>query len=327
MMNHFLSRMRAVWHPERYHGWGKETSFFEGWYVKVVDPTESHAYAIIPGVSMDANGRKHSFIQLLDGVHAQSGYFDFPFEAFQANADRFEVSIGKNTFSAESVSIDLPDFQAELTFGDIVPWPRTMGIPGVMGIFTFVPFMQCYHGVVSMDHQISGHIHTSKNGTISMDGGRGYMEKDWGSSFPKSWIWMQSNHFGRDFPVSFMFSLAHIPWMGSYFNGFLCGLWLDGQLWRFATYTGARVRGESAGNSATIEIKQGNVVLKIHAVRDDGGDLLAPVKGSMTGKVNESMQSHIDLELYKNGKCEFSGSGKLAGMEFSGDIASLLHPR
>ncbi|MCK7537696.1 MAG: tocopherol cyclase family protein [Marinilabiliales bacterium] len=26
-------------------------------------------------------------------------------------------------------------------------------------------------------------------------GGRGYIEKDWGHSFPSAYVWMQSNHF------------------------------------------------------------------------------------------------------------------------------------
>ena len=30
---------------------------------------------------------------------------------------------------------------------------------------------------------------------ISFEGGKGYIEKDWGRSMPSDWIWIQSNHF------------------------------------------------------------------------------------------------------------------------------------
>jgi len=51
-----------------YHGWGKSTSYFEGWYLKMIDSTRAHAYAIIPGISLGDNGENHAFIQVLDGM-------------------------------------------------------------------------------------------------------------------------------------------------------------------------------------------------------------------------------------------------------------------
>ncbi|QII81181.1 hypothetical protein G7057_00970 [Jeotgalibaca arthritidis] len=41
--------------------------------------------------------------------------------------------------------------------------------------------------------------------------GKGYIEKDWGRSFPKNYIWIQSNHF-NDNQRSLFFSYAHIPY-------------------------------------------------------------------------------------------------------------------
>lgn len=46
----YSKKIRALWRPEMYHGWGKSTSYFEGWYLKMIDSTRSHAYAIIPGL-------------------------------------------------------------------------------------------------------------------------------------------------------------------------------------------------------------------------------------------------------------------------------------
>ncbi|MEZ4893124.1 MAG: tocopherol cyclase family protein [Saprospiraceae bacterium] len=30
---------------------------------------------------------------------------------------------------------------------------------------------------------------------LDFTGGKGYMEKDWGRSFPSAYFWMQTNHF------------------------------------------------------------------------------------------------------------------------------------
>ena len=61
-------KIRGIWNPELYHGWGKKRKFFEGWYYKVVSGDEQHAYAFIPGVAMDENGNKQAFIQILAKV-------------------------------------------------------------------------------------------------------------------------------------------------------------------------------------------------------------------------------------------------------------------
>ena len=66
-----------------------------------------------------------------------------------------------------------------------------------MGPYTFAPFMECYHGVLSFDHTIAGSLAVDGQ-ELDFTGGHGYIEKDWGQAFPKAWIWTQSNHFGAD---------------------------------------------------------------------------------------------------------------------------------
>lgn len=65
-----LRYLRGVLHPEIYHGFGRKTPFFEGWYFKLVDAARQRRMAIIPGVFMaegDARGN-HAFVQVLDGM-------------------------------------------------------------------------------------------------------------------------------------------------------------------------------------------------------------------------------------------------------------------
>ena len=67
------NKIYAIWHPECYHGWGKSKRFFEGWYYKIVSKDQNNAFAIIPGIAMDENGNKQSFIQVLDGKISVNG--------------------------------------------------------------------------------------------------------------------------------------------------------------------------------------------------------------------------------------------------------------
>ncbi|RPI92529.1 MAG: hypothetical protein EHM32_09050, partial [Spirochaetales bacterium] len=104
-------------------------------------------------------------------------------------------------------------------------------------------FVRPLHGVLPR-HRLHGTPafgkHQHRCDTIRFEGGRGYIEKDWGTSFPESWIWLQGNTF-PDGETSFMLSIAKIPWRGRHFNGFLCFLYAGGTLHRFMTYTGARI--------------------------------------------------------------------------------------
>lgn len=322
-MSNLTKRWKATWNPERYHGWGQK-SYFEGWYYKIVDKSEEHAFAIIPGISIDQEGNGKAFIQLMDGKKLQAFYFDFDAKQFNPNPKKFEVRLGTNFFSSEKVILDLPNLKGELQIDNITPWPKSLGAPGIMGWYSFVPFMQCYHGVVSLDHSLSGNL-TYDDEDISFDDGIGYIEKDWGTSFPKCWIWMQSNHFeDLDLSVSLMASVAHIPWLGNYFIGFLVGLWIDDQLYKFATYTGAKRTTEVIGDEVHLSFKQGKHRLHIVAHKAEGTDLVSPISGEMRGKVNESLKAIINIILLENNVVIYEGSGRNAGLELGGDVDILL---
>lgn len=324
-MQNFLRSLRAVWHPDRYHGWGKRTHYFEGWYFKLVDPTEQYAFAVIPGIALGVQGQGQSFIQRLDGKACTAAYHQFTSEAFQPAADRFAVSIGKNFFSAGRISLDLPELRGELHFESLYHWPKMLGAPGIMGWYSFVPFMECYHGVVSMDHLISGKLEVYGK-TVDFTGGRGYMEKDWGRSFPRCWIWMQSNHFESGRRISLMASVARIPWIGSHFTGYIVGFLLDDHLYRFATYTGAKmqVRLDEEKHTVHLVFSDRRHRLEITAHQAKTGALVSPISGNMTGKVNESMQATIDLTLWEADTIVFQGTGRNAGLEVAGPVESLL---
>ncbi|MCB0629456.1 MAG: tocopherol cyclase family protein [Saprospiraceae bacterium] len=322
-MKDLIRRIRATWYPNEYHGWGLHKNYFEGWYYKIVDPTERYAFAVIPGISMSPEGIQKAFIQRLDGKACTSDFHHFPAASFQPADDRFELSIADNSFSAERIQLNLPELQGTLHFHSLYSWPKMLGAPGIMGWYSFVPFMECYHGVVSMDHQLEGRL-TVYGKTVDFTGGRGYMEKDWGRSFPSSWIWTQSNHFDADRRIFLMASVARIPWVGSYFIGCIVGFLLDDRLYRFATYTGAKMQIALEEKRVHLTFKDKKYRLQITAEQGSTGALVSPISGDMTGKVNESMQAILDVTLSAGTEILYQGSGRNAGLEVAGPVEELV---
>jgi len=306
-----------------YHGWGKRRRFFEGWYFKLVTAAETHVLAVIPGISIADDGEQHAFIQVLDGKQCRSRYLRFPASDFQPSDRDFELQLGDNFFSADRLRLALPGLSGELRFHNPFPWPKMLGAPGIMGWYSFVPFMQCYHGVVSMDYDLTGELHVHGQ-PVRFDGGKGYAEKDWGRSFPSSWIWMQSNHFDGSSPTSLMASLARIPWLDGHFIGYIVGLLWKGRLYRFATYTGAMMKAALHDEEVRLQFRDRRYRLVIHARQGKGGELLSPLSGEMTGKVNESMQGVLTVQLFEGEALLFSGAGRNAGLEVAGPVGELL---
>lgn len=326
MITPYLRKLRTFFHPERFQGWGKKRSYFEGWYFKLIDPSGTKSIAIIPGIAWDQSGQGHSFIQFLDGKNKKAQYHRFPHENFKASVDQFEATIQKNTFSENHLKIDLENCSGQIRFSGNVPWPKPFYSPGIMGPFAFVPFMECYHGIVSMDHTLEGELLIDRTERINFTGGRGYIEKDWGRSFPSAYMWMQCNHFSEP-GISLKCSVAKIPWMGSSFIGFIAGLWWKDRLIRFTTYNRSRLmRSHADLEKVNILLENPNYTLSIHVTRDHPTALASPILGLMEGRIEETMNAIIQLQLKdkKNGSILLEETGQHAGLEVAGKIEEIL---
>lgn len=326
--------LRNLLHPDRYHGRlrGQKPPFFEGWYFKCVDKTEQHRFAFIPGVFWGE--RPHAFVQVLDGARTLVHYHEYPVDAFWAAEDRFEVAVGDNRFHQDGLTLAVDNaaqrVAGQLQFEGPVGWPVTFASPGIMGWYAWVPFMECYHGVVSLDHTIEGTLRY-RGETLDFSGGRGYIEKDWGRNFPATWIWMQSNHFshnGQPSPgTSLTASIARIPWIGRAFPGFIIGLWHERVLHRFTTYVGATMETVTVtGETVHCVVRNRTHRLELLTERAPGGLLYAPTPAGMAPQVRESVSAAITARLTTlDGRLLFEGRGSSAGLEVQGDT-SILAP-
>ena len=332
----------SVLHPAGFNGAGvlrrrargaaPRGSFFEGWYVKVVSADRSVRLAVIPGVFLSDDGRiAEAFVQVLDGISGQTAYHAFPLAEFRADTHRFDVHVGANRFTEDGIRLDLPGLRADVRFGPLVPWPVTAREPGAMGWYAWVPTMECYHGVVSLDHALAGWVDLGA-GRLDVGGGRGYIEKDWGTAFPQGYVWMQSNHFEEP-GVSLVASTALIPWRGAAFRGDLVGLRLPegpaAGLHRFTTYTRARTEVLEVDDEHVTWRLAGGRGARLELRASVGGRttglLHAPVRTEMHQRVAETLDGTVGVRLLdRGGALLFEGVGQCAGVEVHGTIDRLL---
>ena len=319
-------QIRAILNPSTYHGTLQKPPFFEGWYFKMVSADEKHKIAIIPGIILGKDA--HAFIQVIDGSDGETEYFTFPIEQFQADFPHFRLSVGKNQFDSSHLSVNIQQSEGqlvgEITFGNLNPWPVTFFSPGVMGWLSWVPKMECYHGVLSFDHSLQGKL-TLNGKEMDFSGGRGYIEKDWGKSFPAAWVWFQSNHF-KNTRACITASVAIIPWVGFSFKGFIVGFWLDGQLHRFTTYRNSRIESLAISDDHVAWVLRNRTHrLRLNARRAQGGLLRGASPLDMGKRVMETLSASIDVRLETlQGAVVFEGTGENAGLEVVGYLQRLL---
>ena len=311
----------SLFHPHVFQGRKRKTSYFEGWYFKMAK--EGRVLAIIPGVAFgESEMDRHAFIQVFTNMDGKSRYVSYPFDSFHADDKELDITIGKNRFTRSFIDLDIESdtitLKGRIDHDEIHPFPVTLAAPGIMGWYAYVPFMECFHGVVSTYHGLKGVLRLDDR-PFDFTDGNGYIEKDWGTSFPRAWIWMQSNGFpSKD--ISCMLSVAEIPFLGRVFTGFLGFVQVGNRLIRFGTYTGAKITTlEVSDREAKVVIEDGHHIIKFTAETGSSAHLAAPRQGKMERKILESLEGRIALHIFdkRSNMVILEDVGLSAGVELS----------
>lgn len=326
-----LAFVRGLRRPEAFHGSTVASGFFEGWYVKLVSADLSQRWAVIPGIfrGLEEPGRPtrdEAFIQVLDGATGRSWYHACPAQEFTASSQVFDVTVGGSRFTPAGVTLDVPQLRGRIAFTTpLDPWPVTWRSPGIMGWYGLVPFMECYHGIVSFGHGLAGDVLVEDN-PVSFDRGRGYLEKDWGKAFPAGYVWLHSNHVDADPEASLIASVALIPWVRGSFRGFIVGLKHGGRLYRWATYNRSKeILLEIDDSHVRWSLVGPDGRLDLEAERVRGGLLHAPLRTAMHQRVEETLEGRISIRhTDATGRTLLEGEAVCAGLEVFGDIDRLL---
>ena len=178
-----------------------------------------------------------------------------------------------------------------------------------MGPFCLVPKMECNHGILSLVHKLSGSLNINGE-EINFDDGYGYIEKDWGRSFPKTYTWLHFKEDGGENTV--VVSTADIPFLIRTFKGLIAVVYENGKEYRLATYNGGRI---IKCNNNEIVIKKRKYLLKIFVSDCVGQPLKAPVLGDMARIIKEKLTCAMKVEFYKGKKCIFKRESNRASFE------------
>ena len=313
-----MKRLFLIQNPEIFQGENyinTNNNYFEGWYFKTTNNKDGISF--IPGININKKETK-SFIQVI--TPASSYFVNYNINDFKFGTSPFYIKIGNNLFSKNNVHIDINDSNQDLIIKGDIEYSNNQNIntnflnPNIMGPFSYIPFMECNHAILNMKSRANGKININNN-KIKFDNGIGYIEKDWGCSFPKSYIWCQGNNF-QNSNASFMISIADIPFKAFHFRGIICDLIVDDVEFKFTTYNNAKLLQYNVdANSLDITLKRGHYYLNIKSTNTSGLKLLAPVKGKMEKDIFESISASITVALKRNDFTLFSDASTNCGLE------------
>jgi len=291
----------------------KNKTYFEGWYFK--NTINDYGISFIPGISIN-NDEKKAFIQVI--TNDSSYFINYDITDFSFNDDPFYIKIKDNYFSLDNIHIDIKDkdlnILGDINYSNNVNISTSTLFPNIMGPFSYIPFMECNHGILVMKANAKGFITINSN-YINFDEGISYIEKDWGTSFPKEYIWCQGNNF-QDKDASFMLSIADIPFKIFNFKGLICVLMFDNKEYRFTTYNNSKIiKYDITDDSLNIILNNGHYYLEIISNYNTGHTLSAPIKGKMEKDILESINEVIRVILKEDNKILFDDISTNCGLE------------
>jgi tocopherol cyclase len=295
--------------------------FFEGWYFK--QQAGNLIIAFIPSFNTDANGKSHAFIQII--MNERSYAIPFPIKEFSIDRKKLIIRIGNNIFSKNGIQVDIKTkeihIKGRLKYEKLIPIRYT-----IMGYFKYFPGMECKHEIISMAHIVKGNL-ICNGKKYSFNPGIGYIEKDMGYSFPKSYLWIQCNHFPES-KCSIFVSIADIPYHGIQFKGCICAIWYKGREYRLATYLGVKI---IKGSKEEIYLKQGRYLFKIDfydtktsrfketdtkVSQEFAHELFAPVQGDMSRTIKEQHLITARFKLYSKDELIFDLTSREVSFEY-----------
>ncbi len=276
--------------------------YFEGWYYK--HQNQSQTVVLIPGRADNT-----AFVQVI--TDRGSTYVPYPLSAYRRiplGRGWDLITVGPNWFTPNGIWVNIAHKALRVT-GHIAYSHLTPPAYDLMGWFRFLP-MECYHGVISLHHRLLGAL-TINGKCYDFDGGTGYIEQDRGRSFPKQYLWVQTNDFKEKGCV--MLSVATIPLGGLSFTGILASVWYRGVEYRLATYNGARVK---VLNPKQVVVTCGPYRLEVELPGGaDGHSLLAPQDGQMSRTIRERVAVPAQIRFFERDRRIFDQFSPKTGVE------------
>lgn len=285
---------------KKYHFPTHYKNYFEGWYFKHQNEDEAIAFILA------CHKKNHQYQYSLQIITPHlSKMIDLSNQVFQYDQEHFHIAFDRHFFSDTGILLDIDNVQANIKYSTMHPLKYPM-----MGPFSFVPFMQCRHDVLSTHHSIQGYVSIDDQ-IIDLNNGTGYIEKDWGYSFPSDYLWTQVVDLKKD--ISIMIAIATIPILNFSFTGCIAFIYFAGKEYRLATYLGVRIL---EWNEHRVILKQRTLKLSVDFIDSHPQPLLAPVKGTMSRTIHESLNCFVRYRFYDHNQLLFDFKSHQASYEY-----------
>lgn len=315
-----------IYNNQLFHSNLKRNNYFENWLFKLVSEDRKSVFTIIPVLVLGKN--KLCYIEILNGLTGETFFKEFPLNKYSVKTDTMYCKIDNTVFSKDGISLDLKlpenNLKGEINFGDLNPFKGSSFSPGIIGFFSFIPFLESYISIVSMHTQINGNITIGSN-SYNFANGSCYIEKNWGKKYPEFWLWTQCNTFNVKNSSVFL-SISPGNLYGRKFVALLCYFVFEGKVYNFSLHKRARVTSlKKEGRTVFIEIQKKQLKLDISIIPRIAGKIKVPSASNNDRFINESSTATIHLNLYNTDKQICSIEGEFADFNLVGDIIGFVN--
>jgi hypothetical protein len=170
-----------------------------------------------------------------------------------------------------------------------------------MGYNYFLPNLPCYHAVLNAGHRVSGEI-KQKNERFIIENELGYLEKNWGTSFPEKYYWLHAVD-PNDPQVSLLFSRAEIQWIGKKFIRHVGHVRFDKKQVDLRSLKNFTVSIQnSSKDKHEIQMTSKTLQLDISIIQRSKVQLKGPINGKLSRNIIHFPDSIIQIRLTENSK-------------------------
>jgi hypothetical protein len=215
--------MLEKYKPNSIRGTFERNKFFEGWFQKVYSKAHKASFILIYGYATHNSDDEFGFLQVLIPNQVPELVY-FPKNEVSCDIEKHIFRMGNNLLTTELIRIDINGLRIDLNLKNTQPF-RTF--KNSMGYTYFIPNLPCYHSVLNTAQSVSGEIQY-KGLCYTLDHEMGYLEKNWGTTFPENYFWVHAIDPNNP-AISLLFSRAQIVWLGKTYIkhvGYFC---FDGQ--------------------------------------------------------------------------------------------------
>jgi len=290
--------------PHSGYHWHGQSPFFEGWYVRLILPNSGETFAFMYSVEKPAGNLPYGggAVQILGpdlNSTEQLKIRTFPnVKKFWASPEQFALGhwgkLSPNSppqpLTPHQFFQQIPDgyqihhnhHQGQIPFPDhpcrwqfqLTPqihWGnRHRPAQATAGWLSFLPLFDPGWQVLCAQANASGWIEWQGK-KYTFDNAIAYAEKNWGTSFPSRWFWLQANNF-TEFPsLSVTAAAGERLVLGQREEVGLIGIHWQGRFYEFAPWNGEIIWQVSPWGRWNLRATNGNFWVELQGKTDDLG--------------------------------------------------------